>query len=146
MFGKMQSWGYSKQGCGAVHLDMNMEGCSWKSQTIWKGVICCFWFKYDLGQKYQAPQVWPDQDSNSWPPDYDSTFHVTETPVLTTRSSVTSALHIKWDLTNLWILANKLWLPNKSTKPENIHCATVCEHSVKRIAKLLWFFISCEGC
>ena len=23
------------------------------------------WFKYDLGQKYQAPQVRPDQGSNS---------------------------------------------------------------------------------
>ena len=24
-----------------------------------------FWFKYDLGQKYQAPQVRPDRGSNS---------------------------------------------------------------------------------
>ena len=49
-----------------------------------------FWFKYDLGQKYQAPQVRPDWGSNSWPPDHDRTFHVTETPALTTRPSVTS--------------------------------------------------------
>ena len=45
--------------------------------------------KYDLGQKYYAPQDRPDQGSNSWPPDHDSTFHVTETPALTTWPSVT---------------------------------------------------------
>ena len=44
-----------------------------------------FWFKYYLGQKYYAPQVQPDRDSNSRPPDHDSTFHVTETPALATR-------------------------------------------------------------
>ena len=49
-----------------------------------------FWFKYDWGQKYYAPQVWPDRGSNLWPPDHDSTFHVTETPALTTRPSVSS--------------------------------------------------------
>ena len=39
----------------------------------WKFV---FWgIKYDLGEKYYVPQVWPDWGSNSWPPDYDSTFH-----------------------------------------------------------------------
>ena len=38
-----------------------------------------FWFKYDLGQKYQAPQVRPERGSNSWPPDNDSTVYVTET-------------------------------------------------------------------
>ena len=48
-----------------------------------------FWFKYDLGQTYQAPQVRPDRGSNSWPLVHDSTFHVTETPALTTWSSVT---------------------------------------------------------
>ena len=32
--------------------------------------------KYDLGQKYYAPQVRPTRGSNSWPPDHDSTFHV----------------------------------------------------------------------
>ena len=47
-----------------------------------------FWFKYDLGQKYYSPQVWPDWGSNSWPPDHDRTFHVTEIPALTTRPSV----------------------------------------------------------
>ena len=43
-----------------------------------------FWFKYDLGQKYYAPQVRPEWGSNSWPPDHDSTFHATATPALTT--------------------------------------------------------------
>ena len=46
-------------------------------------------FKCDLGQKYYAPQVRPDRGSNSRPPDHDSTLHVTETPSLTTRPSVT---------------------------------------------------------
>ena len=45
-----------------------------------------FWLKYDLGQKYYAP----DLGSNSWPPDHDSTLHVTDTAALTTRPSVTS--------------------------------------------------------
>ena len=47
---------------------------------------------YDLGEKYYiyTPQVRPDQGSNSWPPDHDSTFHVTETPALTTWPSVTT--------------------------------------------------------
>ena len=51
-----------------------------------------FWLKYDLGQKYYAPQVRPNWGSKSLPPDHDSTFHVTETPALTTWPSVT--LHI----------------------------------------------------
>ena len=58
-------------------------------QRVNKVSMLIFWFKYDLGQKYQAPQVRPNQDSNSWPPDHDSTFHVTETPALTTWPSVT---------------------------------------------------------
>ena len=45
--------------------------------------------------EYYAPQVKSKWDSNSWPPYHDSTFHVTETPVLTTRPSVTSPkIHI----------------------------------------------------
>ena len=31
-----------------------------------------FWIKYNLGQKYYAPQVPPDRGSNSWPPDHGS--------------------------------------------------------------------------
>ena len=55
------------------------------------------WFKYDLGQKYHAPQVQPGWGLNSWPPDHDSTFHVTETPAMTTRPSVTVPL-LSWKL------------------------------------------------
>ena len=55
-----------------------------------KQVEFIFWFKYYLGQKYQAPQVRPDRGSNSWPPNHDSSFHVTETPALTTWPLVTS--------------------------------------------------------
>ena len=40
---------------------------------------------YDLG----PPQVRPDWGGNSRPPYHDSTFHVTETPALTTRPSTT---------------------------------------------------------
>ena len=55
--------------------------------------ICYIWFKYNLGLKYYAPQVRPDQGSNSWPPDHDSIFNVTETPALTTWPSVTIQKH-----------------------------------------------------
>ena len=48
-----------------------------------------FWFKYHLRQKYHAPQIWSDCGSNSWPPDRDGTFQVTETSALTIRPSVT---------------------------------------------------------
>ena len=30
-----------------------------------KKILFSFWLKYDLGQKYRTPQVWPDQVSNS---------------------------------------------------------------------------------
>ena len=54
-----------------------------------------FLFKYDLGQKYYAPQIQPNRGFelmtlNSWPRDHDRAFHVIETPALTTRPSVTS--------------------------------------------------------
>ena len=42
--------------------------------------------KYGLAQKYYALQVQPDLGSESWPPDHDSTFHITEMLVLATRS------------------------------------------------------------
>ena len=48
-----------------------------------------FWFKYDLAQKYYAHKVWPNRGSNSWPPDHDSTSHVTEMTALTTQPSLT---------------------------------------------------------
>ena len=59
--------------------------------------IWTFFFKYNLGQKYYAPQVQPDRGSNSWPPDHDSTVHVTEIPALTTQPSVTSTLS-RWTI------------------------------------------------
>ena len=46
-------------------------------------------FASDLGQKYYAPQVQPNRDSNSWPPGHDTAFHVTETTAPTKRLSVT---------------------------------------------------------
>ena len=45
---------------------------------------------YNLGQKYQAPQVWPNRGSNSWPPD-------------NYIQTVLSGYHIKsfkWELNN----------------------------------------------
>ena len=70
----------------------------------------CFWFKYDLGQKYLAPQVWPNRGSNSWPLDHDITFHVTETPAQTTRPSVTSmARHTPSQGTGHWIRYGGIW-------------------------------------
>ena len=50
-----------------------------------------FWFKYNLGQKYHAPQVQPDRGSNSWPPDHDSTVHANETPAHTGKEVWTQA-------------------------------------------------------
>ena len=49
-------------------------------------------FKYDLGQKYYAPQVRPDRGSNSRPPDHDSTLHVTETEPVIFMSTHNSAV------------------------------------------------------
>ena len=40
-------------------------------------------------QKYYAPHIQPDQSSNPCPSDHDSTFHVSETPILPTRPSGT---------------------------------------------------------
>ena len=48
----------------------------WSTCLAFWGVQKYFWFKGNLGQKYYAPQIWPDWGSNSWPPDHDSTFHV----------------------------------------------------------------------
>ena len=69
---------------------------------------CIFLVKYDLGQKYQAPQVRPDWGSNSWPPDHDSTFHVTEMPALTTKPSVTSACFDVHFANSRWMLFNTM--------------------------------------
>ena len=45
------------------------------------------WFKHDK-QNYYAPKVQLNLDSNPWPPDHDSTFHVPEMAVLATWPSV----------------------------------------------------------
>ena len=55
-------------------------------------------------------QVWPDQGLNSWPPDHDSTFHVTEAPALTTCPSMTSRQAAKRSFTSTTCLI-------KNTKP-----------------------------
>ena len=49
-----------------------------------------FWVQAWLRQKHYALQVWLDHGSNSWHPDHDSTFVVTETPALTTQTSLVS--------------------------------------------------------
>ena len=67
-----------------------------------------FWFKCDLGQNYYTPQVQPDWGSNSWPPDRDSTLHVTEIPALTTRPSVSSVRNIV-SLNSKLIILFALW-------------------------------------
>ena len=67
--------------------------CEWSSSEHLLSVILSVWFKYDFGQKYHVPQVQPGWGLNSWPPDHDSTFHVTETPI-TTRPSVTSKRNV----------------------------------------------------
>ena len=66
-----------------------------------KDVYFCFCFKYDLEQKYHAPQVRPEGGSNSWPPDHDNTFHVTDMPAPTTQPSVTEHAFLH----RLWIFA-----------------------------------------
>ena len=48
--------------------------------------------KYDLDRSTMHPQVRPDWGLNSWPLNHDSTFHVTETPTLTTQPAVTSII------------------------------------------------------
>ena len=68
---------------------------NWYQHTAkgWLTKINCwgiFLFKYNLEQKYYAPQVWPNWGSNSWPPDHDSAFQITKMPPLTTQPSVTS--------------------------------------------------------
>ena len=62
-------------------------------------------------------QVRPDRGSNSWRPDHNSTVHVTETPALTTRPSVTSS-SCHWDACSElnWIELNLVYLHTKHIK------------------------------
>ena len=68
------------------------------SAWLWTVLLCVllsklkcqyyiFWFKYFLGKKYYMPKF--DMTRvRTWPPDHDSTFHITETPALITRPSM----------------------------------------------------------
>ena len=67
-----------------VHTRVAQGTCKYILQ-----IQLCLVQEYDLGQKYDAHHVRPDWGSNSRPPDHDNTLHVTETPSLTTRPSVT---------------------------------------------------------
>ena len=51
-------------------------------------------------------QLRPNQGSNLWPPDHDSTVHVTETPALTTWPSVT----LYPEMANGKVLSEELYL------------------------------------
>ena len=77
--------------CYIIFRGLTWFQMHWLSDTVMHWQLI-FWFKYDLGQKYQAPQVRPNQGSNSWPSDHNSIFHVTEMPALTTWPSVTSPI------------------------------------------------------
>ena len=74
--------------------------------TLCKHIGKYFLFKYLLGKKCYVP----DQGSNSWPPDHDSTFHVPETPAVTTQPSVTL-----------------------STLPVQEHCHRTCPQNLKLV-------------
>ena len=47
-----------------------------------------------LGHKYYTAHVQPYSGSNAWPPDHDSTFLVTETPVLAAQPSATARTNL----------------------------------------------------
>ena len=58
------------------------------------GFCFVFLFKYNLNRNPTLSQVRLAWGLNSRPPDLDLTFHVTETPAVTTRPSVTSASYV----------------------------------------------------
>ena len=77
--------------CDCLGLDYVPLCCLFRPGFMAQYGMLYLWFKYDR-QKYYAWRVRPDRGSNSWPPDHASIFHVTETPALTTRPSMTSIL------------------------------------------------------
>ena len=84
-----------------------------------------FWFKYDLGQKYDLALV-----RTHGPPDHDSAFHVTETPALATGTSVTSLPITQTWTTNLFFLqtsfiSNSSGMLSKSRDTETLKDTTV---------------------
>ena len=96
--------------------------------------LLSFWIKYQLDRSTMHPwhhKFDPDWGSNSWPPDHDRTFHVTEMPSLTTWSLVTyKSQHEQCDNVWCWCLSV---------------CLFVCYHSHwvplrKTTEYLLWLF------
>ena len=79
------------------------------------------WFKYNSGQKYDAPQVQSDQGLISWPSDHGSTFHVTETSALTTWPSLTY-----YSYKNFWVLLTR----NLRIASGNIICFARAENNI----------------
>ena len=87
--------------------------------TCWtfRRIDLYWWIKYDLGQKYYAPQVRPDWGSNSWPPDHDSTFHITEMPALTTWPSMISPDLQSWMIAKIEesVVCSLIWMISSVT-------------------------------
>ena len=111
---------------------------SGEKQVIYHVIMpIIFWFKYDLGQKHQAPQVRPDRGSNSWPPDHDSTLHVTETPALTTWSSMTLK-HVFCQLSTGWrfFFVRQVWIWNASY----LECLWVAVHICSLYVNIIIIF------
>ena len=104
-----------------LHVDVVHPRSVW-----WRPVLSCTCFpSHPTGEGYALSarilsvlvQVWgrtevihtpssTDRGSNSWPPDHDSAFHVTETPALTTRPSVTSWTHTTIDKSAATVLVS----------------------------------------
>ena len=61
---------YSESKTPGMELPICEDTHAWSLALEWY-----FWFQYDLGQKYYAPEVFSDRGSNSQPPDHDGTFH-----------------------------------------------------------------------
>ena len=107
---RLDFFSYTKYNWKMWWNKMKCAKISFQTKILWRSRVPCWltyhfkttcgryyypvdinvWFKYHLGQKYHASQVQPGRGLNSWPPDHDSTFHVTEIPALTTWPSVTS--------------------------------------------------------
>ena len=80
---------YPKRRAWLVEQSCSCRSCRSRFQSLQLFLVVLFFDQEQLRQRYNTPKVRLDRGSNSWPPDHDSTFHVTETPVLTTQPSVT---------------------------------------------------------
>ena len=67
----------------AIYLCSTFQHCSWHYVSF---LPLIFLVQALLRQKNYAHKVWPDQGSNPWPQDHDSTFCVPVMTVLTTLS------------------------------------------------------------